>query len=197
MSAPAGVILAGGRARRLGGGDKCLLPLHGRPILSHVIDRVAPQCAALALNANGDPARFAGFGLPVIADTLPGQPGPLAGVLAGMEWAARLPGCRRLLTVAADQPFLPVDLVARLEGAASAGVACAASGGRNHWLTALWPLALRETLHAALVQEGLAKVEHFLDRVGWTAVDYGDAGPDPFFNINDAGDLARAAALVR
>ncbi|WP_199699024.1 molybdenum cofactor guanylyltransferase MobA [Oleomonas cavernae] len=197
MTAPCGVILAGGQARRLGGGDKGLLALGGRPILGHMIERLAPQCARLALNANGDPARFASFALPVLADPLPGQPGPLAGVLAGLDWASRFADCRWLLSVPGDQPFVPRDLAARLSTAAvDMPLVCAASGGQTHWLTALWSITLREPLRRALVEEGLAKVEHFATRAGFATVDYATAPVDPFFNINDPGDLRRAEDLI-
>jgi molybdopterin-guanine dinucleotide biosynthesis protein A len=196
MSLPCGVILAGGQARRLGGGDKGLLALGGRPILGHMIERLAPQCARLALNANGDPARFAGFALPVLADPLPGQPGPLAGVLAGLDWASTVPDCRWLLSVPGDQPFVPRNLASRLAAAVGVPLVCAASGGQTHWLTALWSVTLRDPLRRALVDEGLAKVEHFATRAGFATVDYGTAPVDPFFNINDAGDLRRAAELI-
>lgn len=190
MTLPCAMILAGGKSRRLGGGDKCLLPLGDRPILAHVIERIAPQCAALALNANGDPGRFSAFGLPVIPDPLPGQPGPLAGVLAGLDWAAGL-GHTTLLTVAADQPFLPPDLVARLS-TGTTPVTCALSHGRHHWLTAVWQVDLRDRLHHALTRDGLARVEDFLSQSGWAAIDFGTAQPDPFFNVNSANDLATA-----
>ena len=184
----AGIVLAGGRATRMGGGDKALLPLGGRALLAHVLARLGPQVGAVAISANGDPARFAGFGLPVLADTVPGLPGPLAGVLAGMDWAAGL-GMERLLCVAGDTPFLPVDLVARL---GAHPFAMAESLGRRHPTVALWPVALRDDLRAAL--DG---GEH---RVGRFAMDHGavgvafDAPQDPFFNINTPEDLAEAEA---
>ncbi|MFN4098840.1 MAG: molybdenum cofactor guanylyltransferase MobA [Pararhodobacter sp.] len=182
----AAVILAGGRATRMGGGDKALLMLHGRPLLAQVIGRLAPQVAALAVNANGDPSRFAGFGLPVLADPVAGFPGPLAGVLAGMDWAAGL-GFAQVLSVAGDTPFLPADLVARL-GRVPFGVA--ASLGRQHPVVALWPVALRGALREALGR-GEHKVGRFAADHGALAVDF-LAPPDPFFNINTPGDLARA-----
>ena len=189
-----GVILAGGKATRMGGGDKGLLRLGGETLLARVIARLEPQCGALALNANGDPARFAGFGLPVLADPLPGHPGPLAGVLAGMDWAADL-GAEAVVSVAADTPFFPEDLVARL--AAPGGLALAASadeGGRvwRHPTFGLWPVALRHDLRAAL-GEGLRKIVLWTDLHGAAEVVFpGD--PDPFFNINTPGDLAAAEA---
>ncbi|MBV9219614.1 MAG: molybdenum cofactor guanylyltransferase MobA, partial [Methylobacteriaceae bacterium] len=142
-----GVILAGGLARRMGGGDKCLLPIAGRPMLAHVVERLAPQCARLVLNANGDPGRFAAYGLPVVADDVSGFAGPLAGILAGLDWAAtEAPGLAWVVSVAADTPFVPVDLVARLHAgrkAEKADLACASSAGRTHPVNALWPIAVR------------------------------------------------------
>ena len=199
-----GVILAGGLATRMGGGDKALLPLGGRPILSHVIDRLAPQVTGLALNANGDPARFSGFGLPVIPDSLPGHPGPLAGVLAGLDWAAGQ-GAGAIVTVAADTPFFPADLVRRLcaaaEGQAHPLVLAATPRGDEetrsmtgrlirHPTFGLWPVALRDDLRAALAEE-IRKVVIWTGRHGGReAVFPGD--PDPFFNVNTPGDLAAA-----
>ncbi|MBB93654.1 MAG: molybdenum cofactor guanylyltransferase MobA [Rhodobacteraceae bacterium] len=199
---PLGVILAGGLARRMGGGDKGLLDLGNQPILAHVIDRLAPQVGGLALNANGDPARFAGHGLPVVADSIEGFAGPLAGVLAGLDWAAGQ-GADSIVTAAADTPFFPRDLVARLV-AASSGQAhplvLAATpddrrGRVRHPTFGLWPVALRDDLRAAL-GDGLRKV------VLWTDAHDGrealfDAGPpDPFFNVNTPEDLATARAVL-
>lgn len=182
----AAVILAGGRATRMGGGDKPLLRLHGQPILSHVIARIAPQVEALAISANGDPARFAAQGLPVLADPLPGFPGPLAGILAGMDWAAGL-GIGRLLSVPGDTPFLPRDLVARMQ---QAPFPMAASEGRTHPVVAIWPVALRDRLRQALI-DGERRVGRFAAACGAERVDFADA-PDPFFNINTPEDLAAA-----
>ena len=190
-----GVILAGGKATRMGGGDKGLLRIGGATLLERVIGRLGPQCGALALNANGDPARFAGFGLPVLPDPLPGHPGPLAGVLAGMDWAAEA-GAEAVVSVAADTPFFPEDLVERLR--APGGLALAASPdaeGRvwRHPTFGLWPVALRHDLRAAL-EEGLRKIVHWTDLHGAAEVVFtGD--PDPFFNINTPEDLACAEAL--
>ncbi|MDA0720535.1 MAG: molybdenum cofactor guanylyltransferase MobA, partial [Proteobacteria bacterium] len=157
MNAPLGVILAGGLATRMGGGDKGLLPLGDSTILGHVIDRLAPQVAGLALNANGDPARFATVGLPVIADSIAGFAGPLSGVLAGLDWAADQ-GASHIVTAAADTPFLPCDLVPRLQLAGGdQGLALAASPGGRQPTFGLWPVALREDLRAALLG-GLRKV---------------------------------------
>jgi molybdopterin-guanine dinucleotide biosynthesis protein A len=198
-----GVILAGGLARRMGGGDKSLRDLGGRPVLARVIERLRPQVPALALNANGDPARFEAFGLPVLADPLPDHPGPLAGVLAGMEWAAGQ-GASHILTAAADTPFFPPDLAARLAEAAAAEdtpIALAATpragGGLNmHPTFGLWPVALRGDLRRAL-EEGLRKILAWTDRHGAAAAQFTDEPLDPFFNINTAEDMARAEAILK
>src|SRR5689334_16033864 len=140
-----GVLLAGGLARRMGGGDKPMRTIGGKTILARVIARLAPQCDGLILNANGDPARFAPFGLPVIADDVADFPGPLAGILAALDWmAANRPEVKRVLSAAADCPFLPRDLVARLEQARAGGnaeLAVAASGGQTHPVVGLWSVA--------------------------------------------------------
>ncbi len=198
--------MAGGQSRRMGGGDKCLRPLDGKPILEHVIDRVRPQVAPLLLNANGDPERFAGFGLPVVADAVGDFAGPLAGVLTGLEWAAdQAPGCTWLASFATDAPFLPEDLVARLLAAVEAegaDMACAASGGRDHPVFGLWPVRLRGDLRRAMVEEGIRKVNAWtarfkLARVAFPPVET-PAGPlDSFFNANRPEDLAEAERLAR
>jgi molybdenum cofactor guanylyltransferase len=157
-----GVILAGGRARRMGGGDKGLRVVGGSRLLDHVIVRLRPQVGGMAINANGDPARLVEFGLPVLADSLPDHPGPLAGVLAGLDWAASL-GADAIVTAAADTPFFPRDLAARLQaGAGPSGLCLAASPdetGRvqRHPTFGLWPVALRDDLRAALTG-GLRKI---------------------------------------
>lgn len=183
----AGLILAGGQGTRMGGVDKALLTLAGQPLLAHVVARLAPQVTALAISANGDAARFAAFGLPVLADA-PGRVGggPLAGVLAGLEWAAGL-GAERLLAVAVDTPFLPPDLAARLGAAPSA--AFAASAGRDHPSVALWPVEGRAQL-AALFGLGERRLRAAL--AGATRVEF--VPPDPFFNVNSPADLAVAEA---
>jgi molybdopterin-guanine dinucleotide biosynthesis protein A len=194
-----GVILAGGRATRMGGGDKCLRAVAGRRLIDHVIDRLAPQVAELALNANGDPARFAEFGLPVLADSVADHPGPLAGVLAGLDWAAAR-GAPAIVTAAGDTPFLPRDLVARLVAAAGPeGLALAASPdaeGRvqRHPTFGLWPVALREDLRAALAG-GLRKIVLWTDAHGAGTAVFDSAPFDPFFNINTPEDVAAAEAL--
>lgn len=193
-----GVILAGGRARRMGGGDKALRTVGGQAVLARLIGRLAPQVARLVLNANEDPARFAAFGLPVVGDDLPDRPGPLAGVLAGLDWAARSePGVRWVVTAPGDAPFLPADLVARLHaGRGGATLACAASGGRMHPVVALWPVALRHDLRRALVEEGLHKVGAYVGRHGPAVVEWPVGGQDPFFNVNTPADLADADRLA-
>jgi molybdopterin-guanine dinucleotide biosynthesis protein A len=190
------VLLAGGLARRMGGGDKPLRLLGGRPLLAHVIARVAPQVAGMVLNANGDPARFAAFGLQVVGDEMPDHPGPLAGVLAGMRWAAAQ-GARDVLSVPTDTPFLPPDLVARLDAARTAAgvpIACAASRGWRHPVIALWPAALAGALEAAM-RAGVRKIDAWTAGQGVVAVDFlGE--PDPFFNANTPEDLAEAERLL-
>ncbi len=191
------VILAGGLARRMGGGDKVLRPLAGRPLLDHVLDRLRPQVPAIILNANGDPDRFAGFGLPVIADTLPGHPGPLAGVLAALEHAEGL-GLADVLSVTGDAPFIPLDLLARLRTARNAAgtpLACARSGGQAHPPIGLWSVALRDDLRAALLA-GERKIDRWTARHGCAAADWPATPRDPFFNANAPEDLAEAERLV-
>jgi len=196
----AGVILAGGLARRMGGGDKGMRPLGGRPLLAHVIERARPQVAALALNANGDPARFAAFGLPVVADSVPGFAGPLAGILAGLDWAAEaVPACRWLASFAGDAPFLPTDLVARMAAAVAeqgAELATAASAGQSHPVFGLWPVALRGALRAALVDEDIRKVDAWTARYSLVTVVYAAQPFDPFFNANRPDDLAAAERIL-
>jgi molybdopterin-guanine dinucleotide biosynthesis protein A len=194
----AGVLLAGGRSRRMGGGDKALLTLHGETLLARVIARVKPQVQSLVLNANGDPARFAAFKLPVVPDSVPGFPGPLAGVLTGLEWAlANAKDISWVASFPSDAPFLPRDLVARLaEAAQGADMACAASGGRRHPVAGLWPVALARGLRRAVVNEGLRKVEDWTGRFNVAVVDYPLAPFDPFFNANTPEDLAEAERIL-
>ena len=193
-----GLILAGGLARRMGG-DKALQPLAGRPILAHVVDRLHGQCDDLLLNANGDPARLAGFGLPVVADTVPDFAGPLAGILAGLDWMAdhRL-RAEWLLSVAVDTPFIPGDLVARLHRArAAAGtpLACAASNGRQHHAIGLWPVALREDLRRVLAA-GERRLGRWTQTHGVAVAEWLAEPIDPFFNVNTPEDLAEAERLA-
>lgn len=196
MTPPPAIILAGGRATRMGGGDKCLLDLDGRPILARIVDRLAPQCGPLALNANGDPARFAAFGLPVVADSLPDHPGPLAGILAGMDWAAGL-GADRILSAAGDTPFFPADLALRLTQAGE-GIVLAASRAAGDQVIAhptfgLWPTALRDDLRAALAS-GQRRVRAFAASHGAATAVWKADPEDPFFNINTPEDLDRACS---
>jgi molybdopterin-guanine dinucleotide biosynthesis protein A len=202
-----GLLLAGGLSRRMGGGDKALRLLGGYSLLERVIGRMRPQVSALILNANGDPGRFAGFGLPVVADSIPDFAGPLAGILAGLDWTAEhRPDCPLVASVATDAPFLPADLVSRLLGgmeAEGAELACAASGGQAHPVIGLWPVRLRDELRRALVEEGVRKVDVWTGRYRLAAVPFPDrvvgAGPriDPFFNANRPEDLEHAEALLR
>ncbi len=195
-----GLILNGGRAQRLGGADKGLVMLAGRPMIARAIERLRPQCGALAISANGDAARFAGFGLQVLADDPPDFAGPLAGVLAGLEFCAR-PGAviTHVATLPADAPFAPHDFVARLHEArrgSGATIAVGASGGRTHHVAALWPVALAAELRRALLEEGLRKVEGFLARYPPAPAEWPADPIDPFFNVNTADDLARAEAML-
>jgi molybdopterin-guanine dinucleotide biosynthesis protein A len=187
------VVLAGGQARRMGGGDKGFSAIAGRPMLAFVLDRIAPQVRAVALSANGDPARFAAWNLPVLPDAEP--LGPLAGILAGMRWAAQQHPGAALLSVPTDTPLLPPDLVARLAAARGAGVACASSGGRLHPVVALWPVALVDTLAQALAA-GERGVWRFASAHGLTVADFPAAPVDPFVNVNDPATLATVAALL-
>jgi molybdenum cofactor guanylyltransferase len=195
----AGVLLAGGQSQRMGGGDKCLRLLAGRPILAHVIERAQPQVASLVLNANGDPKRFAAFHLAVVADDISGFAGPLAGVLAGLDWAAAsVPGTTHVASFATDAPFLPRDLVAALHDGLRLGhydLACAASEGRAHPVFGLWPLALREDLRQAL-DSGIRKVDQWTARHRLIEVEFPAAPVDPFFNANRPEDLEAAERLA-
>lgn len=185
-----GVILAGGQSRRMGGGDKGLLPLGASTVIGHVIDRIVPQVGHMAINANGDPARFLTYGLPILPDSLPGFPGPLAGILAALDWALSR-GADWVVTVPSDTPFVPRDFVARLMAAQTAPVVIAATGDRIHPTCGLWSVTLRDDL-AATLGRGERKVRDFTDRYGATIASFADDPPDPFFNINTPADLARA-----
>jgi molybdenum cofactor guanylyltransferase len=200
MSGVAGLLLAGGQSRRMGGGDKSLLPLGSRPILAHIIDRARPQVGSLALNANGDPARFAPFGLPVLPDLIEGYAGPLAGVLTGLRWAGtRADRPDWIVTIATDTPFFPTDLVARMLGAVRDGdfeLACAASGGRSHPVFGLWPVRLAAELETALLLEGMRKIDAWTARYRLAVVEFDSVPCDPFFNVNTPEDLARAQRLL-
>ena len=202
MKQPLGVILAGGQAQRMGGGDKGRLMLGGQSLLARVIDRLEPQVAGLALNANGDAARFGDLKLPIIPDSIVGFAGPLAGVLAGLDWAAEQGG-DSIVTAAADTPFFPCDLVPRLMMAAEdmahplvlSATPDTERGRNRHPTFGLWPVALRDDLRAAL-NGGLRKVVLWTDQHGGRAALFSNAPFDPFFNVNTPEDLARAEALL-
>ena len=195
---PLFLLLAGGKSRRMGGGDKNLMMLGGRPLLAHVMDRAVPDGSSAVINANGDPDRFAGFGLPVIADVVDGFAGPLAGVLTGLEHAvAAHPKVTHVISLATDAPFLPRDLGARLGGAVTDGaeMAQARSRGRRHPVFAIWPVTMAAPLRRALVDEGLRKIDDFTARHDCAIVDFDDqdhAGLDPFTNLNTPDDLEMA-----
>ncbi len=200
VSGVPGVVLAGGLARRMGGGDKPLREIGGRTILDRVIERLKPQCQSLLLNANGDHLRFASFGLPVVADGVADHPGPLAGILAGLDWvAANRPDAQWMASAPGDCPFLPRDLVARLSQgthAQGAQLAVAASRGRSHPVIGLWSVALRDGLRQALVIEGLRKVDDWIARYRVATVAWPGEPLDPFFNANTLDDLAEAERLA-
>lgn len=199
-----GVLLAGGQSRRMGGGDKGLLGFGHGTMLGHVIERFAPQVGQLVLNANGDPARFGEFGLPVVADTIDGNVGPLAGVLAGMRWARENTRARFIATASTDAPFLPLNLVANLcdfAEANPAAIAIARSGGHLHPVIGLWPVAHHDDLETALRDDGIRKVLRWTDRHGTLPVDFADltiGGKiiDPFFNANTPEELDEARRLI-
>ena len=198
----AGLILAGGRSSRMGGGDKTLLELGGRPLTGLVLDRLRPQVGRIAINTNADPAGFVGFGVDIISDTIAGYQGPLAGILAGLDWAARQPGITHILSVAGDTPFFPDDLARRLSARAVAGrVTVAASNTRMHPTFALWPVSLRDALAAFLESGDTRRVMTFIEQAGLDVVDFpveqrGAVTVDPFFNINTPEDLAEAERLL-
>ena len=195
-----GVLLAGGLARRMGGGDKPMRTIGGRTILERVITRLSPQCSGLILNANGDPARFASFGLQVIADDVPNFPGPLAGILAALDWTAmNRPEIEWVLSAAGDCPFLPRDLVARLHEARereNAQLAVAASGNQPHPVIGLWRVSLRGELRHALVVEELRKIDRWTARYPLATVTWPAEPLDPFFNANTVEDIAEAERLA-
>jgi molybdopterin-guanine dinucleotide biosynthesis protein A len=195
-----GLVLAGGQARRMGGGDKARVRIGGVTILQRVLDCLTPQCSRAIINANGDPTRFADTGLPVVADSVPDFAGPLAGILAGLDWAAaNTRDCEWVASVPGDCPFLPRNLVMRLHEAhiaAGAPLACARSGEWRHPVVALWPIKLREDLRHALIDEGLHKIELWTARHGVGIAAWPDTPIDPFFNVNTPEDAARAEELA-
>ena len=196
---PVAVVLAGGQARRMGGGDKGLLRLRRRPMLDLVLDAIRPQVGAVAINANGDVRRFLPWGLPVLADPVPGNPGPLAGILAALRWARQTqPGADLLLSVPTDTPLLPPDLVRRLTQAraqAGTAIACAASGGQRHPVVALWPVTLADPLAEALAS-GMRSVAAFAAAHGVTVAEFAAEPADPFLNVNEPADLVNAARVL-
>jgi molybdopterin-guanine dinucleotide biosynthesis protein A len=200
MPPTVGLVLAGGLARRMGGGDKARITIGGTAILDRVLARLKPHCTQVILNANGDPARFLGFGLPVVADDIPDFAGPLAGVLAGLEWmAANKPGIDWLVTAPADCPFLPDDLVPRLHQAArnqGRRLACARSGEWRHPVVGIWPVVLAADLRHALIDEGLHKIETWTARHGVAVADWPAVPVDPFFNVNTPEDVLVAERIA-
>jgi molybdenum cofactor guanylyltransferase len=200
MSDTLGVVLAGGLARRMGGGDKTRLRIGGRTILERAVARLRPQCAALILNANGDPARFADTGLEIVPDNVPDFAGPLAGILAALDWAAaHAPGLPHVVSAPGDCPFLPNDLVARLFSVRArerAPLACARSGEWRHPVIGLWPVDLRGDLRKALLDEGLHKIESWTARHGVAIANWPVTPVDPFFNVNTPDDAAEAERIA-
>jgi len=195
-----GLVLAGGLARRMGGGDKALIRIGSETILSRSLARLTPQVTGIVLNANGDPARFSSLGLPVIADSVPNFAGPLAGVLAGLDWvAANWPQIEWVVSVPGDCPFLPRDLVPRLHAARAKEnkpLACAHSGDWRHPVVGLWRVALREDLRRAITREGLRKIEVWTARYGVALADWPTDPVDPFFNVNTPEDVETATRLA-
>ena len=202
-NAVTGVLLAGGRSSRMGGREKALLDVGGEPMLLRVLARVRPQVGRIVINANGDPARFGGHCLPVVADSIEGYAGPLAGLHAGIAWARReTPDAHFVASVPVDSPFVPLDLVARLMTALlakDAPCAIAASNGERHPVAGLWRVELAEALANSL-QKNVRALHRFADSQGCAVaefgpVDIGGTSIDPFFNVNAPADLERARAL--
>ncbi len=197
-----GLVLAGGLARRMGGGDKARIEIGGVSILDRVLAVLSAQCTGIIINANGDPKRFADTGCPVVPDNVSDHPGPLAGILAGLDWlAAQDNGVEWIVSVPGDCPFLPDDLVEKLHTArrrqgAGIPLACARSGKWRHPVVGLWPLALREDLRKSLIEEDLRKIEMWTARHGIAIADWPDQPVDPFFNVNTPEDAARAKELA-
>ena len=194
----AATLLAGGQARRMGGGDKNLMMLAGKPVLRHVLDRVDFADRPLMINANGDPARYAAFGLPVCADVIDGYAGPLAGILTGLEWvAANHSDCSHMVSLATDAPFLPVNLIAVLESAIGDGaeIAQAMSLHRRHPVFAIWPVAIAGALRDAVIDEGVRKIDDFTARYHCVTVEFAGT-PDPFMNLNRPDDFDLATQIL-
>jgi molybdopterin-guanine dinucleotide biosynthesis protein A len=195
-----GAILAGGLARRLGGGDKTLREVGGQSVLTRLIERLRPGVTRVIINANDDPARFVSHRLPIVPDTLPDHPGPLAGVLAALDWtAASEPSIEWVVTVPGDAPFLPRDLVARMHEAVrreGAHLACASSLGRTHPVVALWPVSIRDELRHVLTERGIRRIDRFTAPYTRAVVEWDAIPADPFFNVNTPEDLAEASRLV-
>ncbi|MBO6716404.1 MAG: molybdenum cofactor guanylyltransferase MobA [Rhizobiaceae bacterium] len=195
----AGLVLAGGQSRRMGGGHKFLLELGGKPLLRHAIDRLHPQLGEMAISANCDPAILAPYRLPILPDPTPSGRGPLAGILSGLDWAAERAGTSHLVTVASDTPFFPADLVERVKDAAGNDVdqiVLAVSGGQTHSVFGMWPVSEREPLRAWLEAGRSLKVTDFVESRRWATCEF-DNACDPFFNINTPDDLAAAANRLR
>ena len=194
----AATLLAGGQARRMGGGDKNLMMLAGKPVLRHVLDRVDFADRPLMINANGDPARYAAFCLPVCADVIDGYAGPLAGILTGLEWVARNHSdCSHMVSLATDAPFLPVNLIAVLESAIGDGaeIAQAMSLHRRHPVFAIWPVAIAGALRDAVIGEGVRKIDNFTARYHCVTVEFAGT-PDPFMNLNRPDDFDLATQIL-
>ena len=195
-----GLVLAGGRASRMAGADKARVRIGGKTILERVLAALGPQCSRMILNANGDPGRFAETRLPVVADSVPGFPGPLAGILAGLDWTAEYaPEIEWIVSAPTDCPFLPLDLVERLHRArieADSLLACASSAQRRHPVVGLWPVGLRSDLRHALLSDGVRKVENWAARYGVAVATWPAVPVDPFFNVNTAEDAAEANRIA-
>ena len=194
----AATLLAGGQARRMGGGDKNLMMLAGKPVLRHVLDRVDFADRPLMINANGDPARYAAFCLPVCADVIDGYAGPLAGILTGLEWvAANHSDCSHMVSLATDAPFLPVNLIAVLESSIGDGaeIAQAMSLHRRHPVFAIWPVAIAGALRDAVIDEGVRKIDDFTARYHCVTVEFAGT-PDPFMNLNRPDDFDLATQIL-
>jgi molybdopterin-guanine dinucleotide biosynthesis protein A len=191
----AGVVLAGGRSRRMGGGDKALIDVDGQTLLGRVIERVHPQVVSLVLSVNGNPQRFTRFGLPILPDVIEGNAGPLAGILSALEWVRRsLPDIRWMASVAVDTPLVPEDFVARLLSSVSqeeAEIGCAVSGAKRHPVLGLWPVGLAGELRTAMVVDGIRKVDQWTARYKVADVCWPIEAGDPFLNVNAPDDIER------